>query len=411
MPTSAGPSPNSDKPSPKTRVLVVCTWPLGGIRTFLKYNYRHFDRDKFDITILAIPTIEKKSFEDDFISEHIPVIWSEPWLGRNILFARVHRLLRSSQFDCIHSQGFTAAFHVALANWFFRRPHVLTMHGILEPKYFQGWSGPFKRFIFRRVLANVTVFHAVGQDMLDHFKREIPQLASGASRAVVIRNGIDTARFAQPDSTARTALRKLLACPDDTFVFGYFGRFMPEKGFDLLIKASETLNRERDRIPPFRVLAMGSGDYESSAKNTVHSTGLEEIIRFHPFDPEVDRFIKGCDAVVVPSRHEAFPLLPCEALTAGIPVIASDAMGLREAVRDTPALVFPAGDPDALANIMRSLLLDRTISERFLSFRTIAAERFDVRITAARLAELLADVTRERSVPCSGDKHLPNDQI
>ena len=67
------------------------------------------------------------------------------------------------------------------------KPHVLTMHGILEPKYFEGAAGPFKRWLFRRVLNRVTVFHAVGQDMLDHFKSEIPQLASGASRAPRVR--------------------------------------------------------------------------------------------------------------------------------------------------------------------------------------------------------------------------------
>lgn len=387
---------NAPRNPARTRILVVCTWPLGGIRTFLKYNYRRFDKDRFDVTILANPTIERTSLERDFQSENIPVIWSEPWLGRNILFARVHRLLKRSSFDCIHSQGFTAAFHVALANRFIRRPHVLTMHGILEPKYFEGATGPLKRLIFRRVLANVTVFHAVGQDMLDHFKREIPNLASGAARSVVIRNGIDTARFSAPAPTARHDLRKLLDCHDDTAVFGYFGRFMPEKGFDLLIKAVETLNDDRSRLRPFRVLAMGSGDYETWAQSSVAKAGLQDLIRFHPFDPEVDRFIKGCDAVVVPSRHEAFPLLPCEALTAGIPVIASDAMGLREAVRDTPALTFPVGDHAALAEAMRSLLCEPALRQRFLTFQPTAAERFDVTRSAHELMALFQRLTAEK---------------
>ena len=392
----AQPDNNDSERRRKVRILVVCTWPLGGIRTFLKYNYWHFPKDKFDITVLANPTIEKDSFESDQAAEDIPVIWSEAWFGRNVLFVRVAALLRHSKVDCIHSQGFTAAFHVAVVNCFFRIPHVLTMHGILEPKYFQGWSGPLKRFIFRRVLSNVTVFHAVGQDMLDHFKREMPQLKTGPSRYVVIRNGIDVDRFQAAAPNARRELRKLLGRPSETFVFGYFGRFMPEKGFDLLIKAAELLRKGSFSLPDFRILAMGSGDYEPWARTLVKRAGLDEVIHFHPFSPGVDKFIKGCDAVVMPSRHEAWGLLACEALVAGIPVIASDAMGLREAVRDTPALVFPVGDVEALASTMRSVLLDRSIQIRFASFKPTAADRYDVRRSAEQLTLLISSLARQR---------------
>jgi len=374
----------------------VCSWPLGGIRTFLKYNYRYFPKDQFEISVLANPTIEKASVEADLNAEGIPVVWSEPWLSLNVLFARVAALLRRSKFDCIHSQGFTAAFHVAVVNFFSRIPHVLTMHGILEPKYFQGWSGPLKRFIFRRVLSNVTVFHAVGEDILDHFKREMPHLRTGPLRYVVIRNGIDIDRFRTAAPNARMELRRLLGCPSEAFVYGYFGRFMPEKGFDLLIKATEVLTKKSDSPANFRVLAMGSGDYEPWARTLVKRAGLDEIIQFHPFSPEVDKFIKGCDAVVVPSRHEAFPLLPCEALVAGIPVIASDAMGLREAVKDTPSLVFPVENHKALAESMQMAMLDQALATRFAAFRAVAAERFDVRRSAAQLVALFKELPAKR---------------
>jgi len=376
----------------KIRILVVCAWPLGGIRTYLKYNYRHFPKDQFDITVLAIPTLEAESFERDLKVEDIPVIWSPPRLGRNILFARVARLLRSRRFDCLHSQGFTAAFHVAAANRLRRLPHVLTMHGIVEPRYFRGWSAPLKRLFFRRMLENVTVFHAVGDDMLDHLKQELPKLRSRAARFVVIRNGIDVDRFSSEAPSARVELRKTMGCGEGTFVFGYFGRFMPEKGFDCLIKAIEILKKQHGASPDFRVLAMGSGDYEDWVRKLVARSGLSDTFVFRPFTAEVEDYIKGCDAVVVPSRHEAYPLLPCEALVAGVPVIASNAMGLREAVRDTPALVFPVDDIDALASAMRTALTDRSIKKRFTDFRLTAADRYDVRHSAEQMAALLREL-------------------
>lgn len=380
----------------KLKILIVCSWPLGGIRTFLKYNYRYFPKDQFDISVLANPTIEKASVEADLNAEGIPVVWSEPWLGRNVLFARVAALLRRSKFDCIHSQGFIAAFHVAVVNYFFRIPHVLTIHGILEPKYFQGWTGPIKRIILRLGLSNVTVFHAVSQDILDHFKCEMQQLGADPSRSVVIQNGIDVTSFACEAPACRMELRKLLGCSEDTFVFGYFGRFMPQKGFDLLVKATEVLIRESDLQADYRVLAMGSGDYEPWAKSAVKRAGLDEIILFHPFSPEADKFIKGCDAVVMPSRWEAWGLLACEALVAGVPVIASNAIGLREAVKDTPTIVFPVENHQALAEAMRTMMLDRSMAARFAAFRPVAAERFDVRRSAAQLVALFKELPAKR---------------
>jgi glycosyltransferase involved in cell wall biosynthesis len=386
---------NQDTSQPdRLRVLIVCTWPLGGIRTFLKYNYRHFPKDRFDIILLANPTLERESVAQDFKEEGIPVVWTKSGWGRHLMFARIYSLVRRNKIDCIHSQGFTSAFHSAVANWWRRRPHVLTMHGILEPKYFQGMLGSIKRLIFRKVLSNVSVFHAVGQDMLDHFQRELPSLASASAHRVVIRNGVDTTRFGTPIPEARPGLRKLLDCPEDTFVFGYFGRFMPEKGFDLLVRATELLIRNGQPASRMKILAMGSGDYEAGSKRLAADCGLSDTIHFHPFQANVEQYLLGCDAVVIPSRHEAFPLLPCEALSGGIPVIASNAMGLREAVRDTPTICFPVDDTKRLAEAMAIVINDKQVKARFTAFKATAAERFEVRHSAEKLVELLTSLSK-----------------
>ena len=133
---------------------------------------------------------------------------------------------------------------------------------------------------------------------------------------------------------------------------------------------------------------MGSGDYESWARSSADRLGLGNTIRFHPFHPDIDRFIQGCDAVVVPSRHEAFPLLPCEALSAGVPVIASEAMGLREAVADTPSMMFPVDDHEALARTMLIALTDPSIRNRFHAFQPTAVDRFDVTRSAQSLMDM-----------------------
>lgn len=123
---------------PKIKVLIVCQWPLGGIRTYLKYNYKQFPRDQFEITILANPSIEKASLIGDMAELGIDVVWSMPVFGKNFLGWRFNQVKRKGNYDIIHSQGFYSAFHVSLFNRYRHIPHIMTVHGIVEPKYLAG---------------------------------------------------------------------------------------------------------------------------------------------------------------------------------------------------------------------------------------------------------------------------------
>lgn len=380
----------------KIRVLVVCMWPLGGIRTYLKYNYHYFPKDEFEITILARPTIERQYLEKDMKDEGIDVVWAEPVFGKNMLFAWTLRLLFKKRFDLIHSQGYISAFHVALVNWLFRRPHVLTMHGVLEERYFSGRFMKPKRLALEIALRNVTVFHGVGKDVLDHFHKAFPRLRKGKADWVVISNGIEPEKFLREEPHSGERLRARLQFDTDTFIFGFFGRFMPEKGFEYIISAVEFLRKMRKQPRKFIVLAVGSGDYEREIKRDVERRGLMDSFCFLPFDPDVESIMKGCDAALMPSTWEAYPLLSSEILCCGIPLIASDCIGLREAVSDTPAVTVPARDARALAEAMVRVMSDGDISTRFKLFKHEAASRFHVRNFAGRLIDLLGNYGKSK---------------
>lgn len=384
----------------KVRVLIVCMWPLGGIRTYLKYNYKYFPQSDFDVTLLANPVIERGAVQDDMEGLGIRVIWAPPMKGKNVLFAHVARLLRRERFDVIHSQGFISAFHVALVNWFGHVPHVMTMHGVLEEKRFAGRFGRWKRLLFQQVLRDVDVFVGVGRDILAHVREGLASLQSRAEW-VVIRNGIDPAPFLEDYPEAGERLRERLGVDAGTFVFGYFGRFMPEKGFVHLIEAVGELEAE-GAGRPYVVLAVGSGDYEREYKAKVAELGLGERFQFAPFQPNVAELMQGCDAVVMPSVWEAFPLLTSEVLCCGTPIIATTCPGLREAVEDTPAWTAAAADAEALAGAMRRAMGDAGLREPFRAFREEAARRYDVRRSAAELVSLLLGVARSSTKSESG---------
>jgi len=374
----------------------VCRWPVGGIRTYLSYNYRHFSRDEFEVTLLAKRERESEYTEEDMKALGVRVVWAASSFGRELLPLSLAWQLLTRRYDLIHSQGFISGFYTSTVNKLFRVPHVLTIHGILEKEYFEGRLERLKRLVFRRALRNVTVFHSVSRDMLEHVQEELPSLKACPADWVVINNGIDPAPFLAAPADAGRLLRTRYGFESDVFVFGFFGRLIHQKGFNYVIDAVQMLRQRSWAGLRFIVLVLSRGDFVREYKADVDRMKLNDYFRFERTQPDIHQIIAGCDAVLMPSNWEAWGLLANEVQCAGVPLIASTCIGLREAIADTPALTVPPGDAAALAEAMIKVMEDPTIKERHQQFRHEAARRFDVKRSAEQLMALFRRVGRRR---------------
>ncbi|GAI74246.1 unnamed protein product, partial [marine sediment metagenome] len=137
-------------------------------------------------------------------------------------------------------------------------------------------------------------------DILKHFQREFPSLEDFKAKWIVINNGIYTARFLKNLANAGDKLRNTLNISKEYFIFGSFGRFMPEKGFNYIIEATDILRRKENPSLNFFILAVGSGDYEREYKRDVEGKDLLHLFRFMPFSPNVADLMKGCDTILMP---------------------------------------------------------------------------------------------------------------
>lgn len=124
-----------------------------------------------------------------------------------------------------------------------------------------------------------------------------------------------------------------------TLVLGYFGGKKKYKGYGTLMAAARILH---DDGVAFELRLFGD-EYGELDIPEAHSIGYVS-------PDEVHGILKELDAVVVPSiYHETFGFVVLEALSEGLPVICSDAVGASELV--TPATVFPSGNARALADV------------------------------------------------------------
>jgi glycosyltransferase involved in cell wall biosynthesis len=182
-----------------------------------------------------------------------------------------------------------------------------------------------------------------------------------ADRLAVIGNGIDLGRFdpaAVPAADRVAARRELGAVTDDDVVVGLVGRLVREKGYPEFFEAAARLG---PRFPHLRVAVVGPDEPDKADSLTAADRRAAERagVRFLGARDDVVRLYAGMDIHVLASHREGFPLSPMEASAMGVPVVATDIRGCRQAVDDgLTGLLVPPRDPVALADAIARLASD-----------------------------------------------------
>ncbi|MBJ6137693.1 glycosyltransferase family 4 protein [Marinobacter litoralis] len=380
-------SDNSLRSDERFRVLVVVRWPVGGIRTFLRYVYQHFDKEQFEFTFVGASTGNSGTLESDLSS-----IFSEwvlfPENGTEVwgCFNAVLNALKNNKYDLVHAHGFTSAISSVLPARLLRVPLICTSHDVLNSVQFKGPGGWLKKVVLGLALCGCSKVHSVSSDAQANLKATLPILSR--SKHVVIRNGIQARKFR---NAKKIDLKDELSLGQTDVLIGFFGRFMGQKGFSILVDAVEYLKTFMPSVS-IKIVCVGSGGFIREEMARLEKRGLSGYFYFLPFTPDIGGYLKACDLVVMPSLWEACPLQPMEALCAGVPFVGSDCIGLREVLADTPAVVVEAGSAESLAQgIVDCLEKGR---QPFDNFSSEAVERFEVSKTVEQIQLMYEQVCR-----------------
>lgn len=194
-------------------------------------------------------------------------------------------------------------------------------------------------------------------------------------------NGIDIRRFDRNRITAarQETLRHELQLDPAHPVIGFVGRLVAEKGIHELLQAAKTLLTSH---PKTQFLFVGPIDTEKGDAVTpavAAAYGIEQACIFTGIRQDMPELYALMDLFVLPSHREGFPRAPMEAAAMGVPCIATDIRGCREAViHGQNGLLTPLGDVGALAQAMVTLLNNPTQAIALgQAGRRLAEERFD----------------------------------
>jgi len=146
--------------------------------------------------------------------------------------------------------------------------------------------------------------------------------------------------------------------PGQTLQLGSLGRLHAAKGYDLLIAALGRLHRDGFVFTtPYRLTIAGEGDDREHLLKLAAQAQVPLQLPGFTNDPQ--RFLSGLHLYLQPSRREGFCIAAHEAMSAGLPILASAVGELAHSiVQDKTGLLTTAGDVDALASQLAALLAD-----------------------------------------------------
>ncbi|PRI11109.1 glycosyltransferase [Leucobacter massiliensis] len=316
--------------------------------------------------------------------------------------------LRAAPVELLHAEHWfsgIAALPVARAHGV---PLVQSYHSIAAPPESPLGAGerpesPGRLAGERRLAHEVDLVIAVSEA---ERRTVIERLDGDEDRVRVVPLGVDTELFHPCDSPE---------CEEDRDWFGsggrpeaiVVGRLHPLKGFDLVIDAIAVMDPARR--PMLRVVGSPPPDGDDYARSLHEAVARHGLLATTAFDGALRRRdlaerIRRASIMLVPSHSETFGLVALEAAASGVPVIARDAGGLREAVIDGETGVLipvdPAGDdPRVWAEAIDRLLADAPRRERMGAAARAYALRRSWDASAARLLEVYRELLARVSAP------------
>jgi GalNAc-alpha-(1->4)-GalNAc-alpha-(1->3)-diNAcBac-PP-undecaprenol alpha-1,4-N-acetyl-D-galactosaminyltransferase len=160
------------------------------------------------------------------------------------------------------------------------------------------------------------------------------------------------------------------------------GKLIPQKGFDLAIKAFAQVAH---KYPEWTLTILGEGEMRSELEKLCLELDLEDRVFMPGVVKNIDAHLRKADIFILPSRFEGFPVTLCEAMACGVPVIASNCLsGPREIVHDgIDGMLVKPDNISALAIGMSQLMSDPGKRQYFSHHAPKVLDRFGVEPVAA----------------------------
>jgi glycosyltransferase involved in cell wall biosynthesis len=317
-----------------------------------------------------------------------PLDWAAYFGRTGGTVLRLARALRRANVDVVHTNTLRAHLYGTLAAAMIGKPVVWHVRDILHRR----WQSMLFRVLGPRAAAIVAVSEASARSLNPNGPR-LPNVR-------VVYNTIDLSRAKTSGPKRLAEVRSELGVEDAFPIVAILGQVIPWKGHADFVEAAALV---RDRFPNAAFLVVGDSLLNSSAFKQalaarMRALDLERTVRFVGFRNDVPDVLSQLTAMVSASWAEPFGRTVMEAMALGVPVVATDAGGTPELIRNGEnGLLVPPHDPAALARAIIRLAEDSDVRATVgAGGKATISAQFDVHREVCDLARIYRDVLARR---------------
>lgn len=374
----------------RTRVLLLIKGlGAGGAERLLVDVVANRDRERFDYEVAyVIGSLD--ALVPDLAATGVRVhrlgaraSWDLRWPSR------LRRLLVRGSYDIVHSHlPYSAGFGRLVVRTLprTRRPAlVYTEHSL--------WN---KAAILTKALNSATVGMDDALIVVSPAARDaLPARLS--YRATVVVHGVDRARAEKilgDREDMRQVVRSELGVPEGHLLALTVANLREEKGYDVLIAAACFAVHQG---APIEFVSVGAGPDAESLSRERDEAGLGHHMRFLGFRADTLRLMAGADIFVLPSHQEGMPVALMEAMSMGLPVVATRVGGVPDVVTDgVEGLLVPTGRAELLWEAISKLAGDEGLRSRMSRAARQRSSEFDIAVATSAIEAMYDHLPRRR---------------
>ncbi len=215
------------------------------------------------------------------------------------------------------------------------------------------------------------------------------------SKVIVIRNGVDTAKFKA--DVSYSDIRKEFGIGRNEFLIGFVGRLVSNKSLPNLMRAFSAL---RAKALPVTLLIVGEGSMMEELKSMARQDRVTDSVIFTGIRRDIPDILSALDVFVLPSLNEGLPNALLEAMAMGKAVVASEVAGVPEVVESgVTGLLVPMEDHGAIEKALNRLFQDRGFATRLgRAARDAVEKKHSIRATAAEWHTLYLSLLEQKGM-------------
>lgn len=331
----------------KTRVLfLVLEMDMGGLQRIVSLLIQNIDKERFEPYLVCLDG--GGMFFDQAASacagSHI--LSRKPGLFDRSLFRRLYGIVRDNRIDVIHSHNGCSSYAALVGPLAGVKRVIHTDHGRLVPDrrgaIIEDWLA--SHFLDR--------FVGVSAELTDYLHTKVKV---GENKIRTIVNGVDDHVFRLRGAEDRKAIRSGLGFGDADQIIGTVSRLDPIKNIGFMISCLPEILR---RAPSSILAVVGDGPSREELSLQAKQFGVESKVRFLGPRRDPESVMPAFDIYACASISEGTSMTILEAMSCGLPVLASAVGGNPRLVNDSNGVLFDLDDRSAFIEAVVRMFAD-----------------------------------------------------